>query len=57
MTAAITEDDMLQRGLLLVGFGPCRQERAPNKLNKAPLCRILAAHRWCAHIWKDLIAD
>jgi hypothetical protein len=49
MTAAITEDDMLQRGLLLVGFA--------NKLNKARFVSHLGCSPVCAHIWKDLIAD
>jgi hypothetical protein len=56
MTAAITEDDMLQRGLLLVGFGPCRQEKASNKLNKARFVSHFGCSPVvCAHIWKDLL--
>jgi hypothetical protein len=58
MTATITEDDMLQRGLLLVGFGPRRQEKASNKLNKAWFVSHFGCSPVvCAHIWKDLIAD
>jgi hypothetical protein len=58
MTAAITEDDMLQRGLLLVGFGPHRQEKASDKLNKARFVSHFGCSPVvCAHIWKDVIAN